>query len=101
LGATPDDNDADSICTAIQKIYDDQYSVGKDAGVTEGKSNCSHKGWVITVGGYHNTNVSDGGSVTAYYRLTIKNAAGTTIYTTQATVPWNNSWYDGISYTIS
>jgi hypothetical protein len=28
LGATPDDNDADGICTAIQKIYDDQYSVG-------------------------------------------------------------------------
>jgi hypothetical protein len=36
LGVTPSDTDADSICTAIQKIYDDQYSVGYSSGTESG-----------------------------------------------------------------
>jgi hypothetical protein len=47
LGATPSDTDADSICTAIQKIYDDRYSSGAD----EGGTKIYHIAY-ITSGGY-------------------------------------------------
>jgi hypothetical protein len=81
LGATPSDTDADSICTAIQKIYDDRYSMYSILTKWSGNS-------TYTVGNNY--------SVLLIIQVAVNNGNGTTATTTITDSTYYNTYNETI-----